>query len=241
MRRLGSRVRWSYCTERRDRKKSRVGRVLFHSCRLLLSCSFAALRRHIIASSFSSSESQNSFDELRQHPPEPLKRVRGEPPVVATGAGADDAIRGGGGGMDEPDQRLLISSTFTTNRSHHLTNSLVFRRGDEGRTTAIGGFLERASDTLTMTRAGVNRKNSNSNAAAPHQVEQQHPMPSDAKYGGGPRSRQVHRTPLNLAICIGGVLSSLCVYGVLQVMSGIFHSCVFWKGEGEKYNCFFVI
>jgi|AntAceMinimDraft_1070359.scaffolds.fasta_scaffold55267_1 hypothetical protein len=34
--------------------------------------------------------------------------------------------------------------------------------------------------------------------------------------GLGPWPRGAHRTPLNLFVCISGVLGSLCVYGVLQ-------------------------
>lgn len=116
-----------------------------------------------------------------------------------------------------------------SNRSDSLFNSAVIRRGKPA--SPCGKFLERATGNLTtMTRSGC-RKTSD----AAQQPQQLTPLMN----GGNPRSRHTHRTPLNLAICIGGVLGSLCVYGVLQVgweMGGWFF-CFFFLGgsrAGEK-------
>lgn len=58
---------------------------------------------------------------------------------------------------------------------------------------------------------------------------------TDPPHPPPPRHRGAHRTPLNLAVCIGGVLGSLCVYGVLQerVMT-LPYGDVAIAGEEEK-------
>jgi hypothetical protein len=97
-----------------------------------------------------------------------------------------------------------------------------------------GGFLERASSLTTLTmRSGGSSRKTKTPPSLSDGGEQLLPLSGGGGgggSGGGERRRHSHRTPLNMAICIGGVLGSLCVYGVLQVGG--------W-GEGGKGGGFF--
>ena len=116
-----------------------------------------------------------------------------------------------------------------SNRSESLSHGAVFRRGKPFFGPSVGSASEVVTPALHnsgMGRSHIGSKKSVASAdgseggssesngrGVPVHVKTQQKWLSN---GVAPWPQYTHRTPLNLAICIGGVLGSLCVYGVLQ-------------------------